>query len=207
MTIYFIRPATTWVLSQQADEPYKLFAGKKEPLHKIKLKFNIVIVSFLISQVITAWSSLVAQTVKHLHAMQETWVRSLGWEDHVEEGRATHSSTLSWRISWTEEPCRLQSMGLERVGRDNKAQHIKVITTQEPRPFEESEVIILLFCFCFCHLKDKFWPRGRKKQILDHLRMNNIKGEIISSWIFDYQRRSSLENSLTWLFGCRQFTE
>ena len=52
-----------------------------------------------------------AQTVKNLPAMQETWVRSLGQEDTLEEGMATHSSLLAWRILWTEEPGRLQSMG------------------------------------------------------------------------------------------------
>ena len=50
------------------------------------------------------WASLVAQTVKNPHAMQETWVRSLSWEDPLEEGMATHSSILAWRIPWTEEP-------------------------------------------------------------------------------------------------------
>ena len=48
--------------------------------------------------------------------MQETWVQSLGWEDPLEEDMATHSGTLDGRISWTEEPSRLQSMGLQRVG-------------------------------------------------------------------------------------------
>ena len=48
---------------------------------------------------------------KNLPAMQETWVRSLGQEDPLEEGRATHSSILAWRIPWTEEPGGLQSMG------------------------------------------------------------------------------------------------
>ena len=47
---------------------------------------------------------------------KKTWVRSLGWEDPPEEGMTTHSSTLAWRIPWTEEPVRLQSMGLQRVG-------------------------------------------------------------------------------------------
>ena len=48
-----------------------------------------------------SWVSLVAQTVKNLPAMQETWVRSLGWEDLLEKGKATHSSILAWRIPWT----------------------------------------------------------------------------------------------------------
>ena len=54
--------------------------------------------------------------VKNLPAMQETWVRSLGWEDSLEKEMATHSSILPRRIPWTEEPCGLQSIGLQRVG-------------------------------------------------------------------------------------------
>ena len=57
-----------------------------------------------------------AQTVKNLPAMLETWVRSLGLEDSLEEEMATHSSILAWRMLWTEEPGRLQSMGSQRVG-------------------------------------------------------------------------------------------
>ena len=57
------------------------------------------------------WGFPVAQTVKNLPAMQETWVRSLDQEDPLEKGLATHSSTLAWRIPWTEEPGGLQSMG------------------------------------------------------------------------------------------------
>ena len=60
-------------------------------------------------------ASLVAQMVKNLPAVQETQVRSLGWEDPLEEEMTTHSSTLAWRIPWTEEPGGLQSMGLQRV--------------------------------------------------------------------------------------------
>ena len=56
--------------------------------------------------------------VKNLHAMQEIWVRSLGWEDPLEKEMATHSSSLAWKIPWTEEPGRLQSMGSQRVGHD-----------------------------------------------------------------------------------------
>ena len=57
-----------------------------------------------------------AQMVKN--AMWETWVQSLGWEDPLEEGMATLSSILAWRIPWTEEPGGLQSMGLQRVRHD-----------------------------------------------------------------------------------------
>ena len=55
-----------------------------------------------------------AQTIKTLPAMQETWVQSLGRDDPLEEGMATHSSLLAWRIPWTEEPGRLQSMGVTK---------------------------------------------------------------------------------------------
>ena len=64
------------------------------------------------------WASLVAQTVKNLPAMQKTLVQSLGWEDPLKEGMATHCSVLAWRIPQTEEPGGLQSMGSQRVRQD-----------------------------------------------------------------------------------------
>ena len=57
--------------------------------------------------------------VKHLSAMWETQVRSLNWEDPLKKEMATHSSTLAWKIPWTAEPGRLQSMGSQRVGDDS----------------------------------------------------------------------------------------
>ena len=63
-------------------------------------------------------TSLVAQTVKRLSRMQETQVRALGWEDPLEKEMAIHSSSIAWKIPWTEEPGRLQSMGSQRVGHD-----------------------------------------------------------------------------------------
>ena len=62
------------------------------------------------------WTSLVAQTLKNLPAMQEIWVRSQGRDDPLEKGMATHSNILAWRIPWTKEPGELHSMGLQRVG-------------------------------------------------------------------------------------------
>ena len=59
-----------------------------------------------------------AQLVKNLPTVRETWVQSLGWEDLLEKEMATHSSILAWKIPWMEEPGRLQSMGSERVGHD-----------------------------------------------------------------------------------------
>jgi len=57
----------------------------------------------------------VAQTIKNPRAMQETQVRSQGWEDPLEKGMETHSSILAWKILWTEDPAGLQSMGLQKV--------------------------------------------------------------------------------------------
>ena len=58
------------------------------------------------------------QRVKNLHEMQETQVQSLGWEDPLEKGMATHSSILAWRTSWTEQTGGLQFIGSQRVGHD-----------------------------------------------------------------------------------------
>ena len=63
-------------------------------------------------------ASLVDQTVKNLSAVRETGIHSLGQEDLLEKGRATHSSILAWRAPWTEEPGGLQSVGSQRVGHD-----------------------------------------------------------------------------------------
>ena len=63
-------------------------------------------------------ASPVAQLVKNLPALQETWVRSLGQEDALKKEMAPHCSVLAWKIPWTEGPGGLQSMGLQRVGRD-----------------------------------------------------------------------------------------
>ena len=64
------------------------------------------------------WASLVAQTVKNLPALWETWIPSLGGEDPLEEGVAAHSRILAWRIPWTEEPGRLQSVQSQTVRHD-----------------------------------------------------------------------------------------
>ena len=77
------------------------------PFEKVLLRYNSHIMGFLM-----------AQRVKNLPAMQETQVRSLSREDLLEKGMAIHSSILAWRIPWTEEPSRLQSMGSQRI-RDN----------------------------------------------------------------------------------------
>ena len=79
------------------------------------LRFHLIVkLTVMIQEFCTCISfqaSLVAQSVKNLPAVQETWVRSLGWEDPLEKETATHSSILAWKISWIEEPDGLQSMG------------------------------------------------------------------------------------------------
>ena len=74
---------------------------------------HTIVVIWLI-KIFFVWASLLAQLVKNLPAMRETWVSSLGWEDPLEKEMATHSSTLAWKMPWTEEPGRLQPMGSQR---------------------------------------------------------------------------------------------
>ena len=73
--------------------------------------------------------------VKRLPGMQETQVRPLGWEDPLEKEMAPHSSTLTWKIPWTEEPGRLQSMGSLRVGLELRTGYV---------------CILMYVCVCFC---------------------------------------------------------
>ena len=77
-------------------------------IHKWAL-FSLWLCLFILSGVIS---------VKRLSTMRETWVRALGWEDPLEKEMTIHSSTIGWKIPWTEEPGRLQSMGLQRVRHD-----------------------------------------------------------------------------------------
>ena len=73
---------------------------------------------YIYTWITLVFKSKLAQMVKRLPAMQKTWVRFLGWEDPLEKEMAIHSSILAWKIPWAEEPDRLQSMGLQRVGHD-----------------------------------------------------------------------------------------
>ena len=112
---------------------------------------------------------LVTQMVKSLPATQETWVLSLGWEDPLKKKMATHSSTLAWKVPWTEEPGRLQSIGLQRVGpqlsnftfffsfytRNVLDDYIYCISTVEIVSKQKSAVILIfvplyLMCLFFC---------------------------------------------------------
>ena len=84
-----------------------------QPNHMIEHRSELKPLAFS-----TIWASLVAQMVKNLPAMWETWVGSLGWENPLEKGIAIHSSILAWTIPWTEEPSGLQSIGSQRVRRN-----------------------------------------------------------------------------------------
>ena len=117
-------------------------------------------------------ASLMAQTVMHLPAMQETCVRFLGWEDPLEKEMAIHSSTPAWKIPWTEEPDRLQSMGSQRVRHNwvtslslsphtsQKGQHQKSTDNKYWRGCREKE--ILLHCWQECKLVQPFWRMVQK---------------------------------------------
>ena len=83
---------------------------------------------------------------KNLPSIQETWVRSLGWEDPLEKEIATHSSILAWKFPWTEEPGGLQSMGSQRVGHNLASEHI-FVPTQDLHHYMVYKVIRI-----FCHL-------------------------------------------------------
>ena len=85
-------------------------------MHQTKLKLTFK--KHFIMSLLYSMTSLITQTVKRLSTMRETRVRSLDWEDPLEKEMAVHSSTIAWKIPWTEEPARLQSMGSQRVGHD-----------------------------------------------------------------------------------------
>ena len=78
-------------------------------------------------------ASLVAQTIRNPLPVREAWVQSLGWQDPLEKGMATHSSILAWKIPWTEEPGRLQSMRPQRVGHNEETFTFRQLVPQSER--------------------------------------------------------------------------
>ena len=105
-------PITSWDLDVETVETvsdFILWAPKS---------LQMVTAAMKLKDAYSLEASLVAQRLKCLPAMRETWVRSLDWEDPLEKEMATHPGILAWRISWMEEPGALQSTGLQRVGRD-----------------------------------------------------------------------------------------
>ena len=88
------------------------------PTQQIKTRFFQFSSFYFCSTMLLSQDFPVAQMVKNLSAMQQTQVRSMGWEDPLEKEMAIHSSIPAWRIPWTEEPGGLQPMGLQRIGHD-----------------------------------------------------------------------------------------
>ena len=107
----FIQQTGDHQLSSWAEK--KLQSTSQSQTHTKKRLWSLVVVCFQ-----SDWTSLMAQMVKRLPTMQETWVQFLSWKDLLEKKMATHSSILAWKIPWTEEPGRLQSMGSQRVRHD-----------------------------------------------------------------------------------------
>ena len=98
-------------------------------------------------------ASLVAQMLKKLSEVQETWVWSLRWEDPLEEGMETHFSILTWRLPWTEEPGRLKSMGSQRVGHDWATKHTHTHTYTYSWPLDNM-VLNWLYTFVWRFFKN-----------------------------------------------------
>ena len=101
-----------------------------------------------------------SQTVKHLLKMWETRARSLGWEDSLEKEMAIHSSTIAWKIPWTEEPGRLQSMGSQRVGHDwatSRSRSFLLVPKYSVCPSVHTHLFIQLF-ICLSTQREKNTP-------------------------------------------------
>ena len=125
--------------------------------------------------------SLEAQTVKRLSTMQETWVRSLGRDDLLEKEMAIHSNTIVWKILWTEEPGRLQSMGSQRVGHD--------FTFIFPFPFYPTTGTISWEQW-------KWLPRIFSVQMVVDISWKNFSRKLYKHWIWELCLQSHL---LCWL--------
>ena len=92
-------------------------------------------------------ASLIAQLVKNLPAMQETWVQFLGWEDPLEKEMATHSSILAWRIPWTEEPGKLQSIGSQESDKSSQLKRENVrLNPPSPCPQQQRRRFSVVHC-------------------------------------------------------------
>ena len=105
-----------WLLSQKRK--LEVHFTLRQLCHKLSYFPSVLLRahSSFLKIIPSTLTSLVAQTVKRLPTIWETWLWSLGWEDPLEKEMATHSSILAWKIPWMEEPARLQSMGSQRVG-------------------------------------------------------------------------------------------
>ena len=119
----------------------------------------------------TTQASWVTQVVKHLPTVRETWVQSLGQEDLLEKGMATHSSILAWRIPWTEEPDGLQSLGSQRVGHDWATNTFTFLSMDHYKQTWsllsiKDKCIIILFWLGLLFIIFIFWPHHAVCRIL-----------------------------------------
>ena len=158
--------------------------------------------------------------VKHLPAMWKTWVRSLGQEDPLEKEMATHFSTLAWKIPWTEECCRLQSMRLQRVGHGWaislhftiikkysfwKKVHLFFVLFFFPFIFISWRLITLQYCSGFCHtltwISHGSTCRKKKVHLCDHLLLRSstssqfLQAQILS---MDWHLKPPLQTCHCW---------
>ena len=147
--------------------------------------------SFLYKALARNGASLVAQRLKHLPAMRDTWVQSLGWENPLEKEMATHSSLLAWRIPWAEEPGGLQSTGSQRVGHDRTTSlSLSLWSGMEAR--RSSGFLIIILCFC------KYWQhqhirlnRKTMSKVFGH-NLSNRKMQLVTYWKIKCRNYNSL---------------
>ena len=164
-----------------------------------------------------------AQTVKHLPAVRETWVQSLGWEDPLQKEMAPHSSTLAWKIPGTEEPGRLQSMGSQRVGHDWATSLLSLLLRKASRRCVESHqqnssrnISTPLVWFCLCLLQTYCGAEGleikagmterKQREWNGPARLWRIvrwgaKSHLISLEVFNRKKKKSKETKPVWFKG------
>ena len=152
-------------------------------------------------------TSLVAQIVKHLPTTLETWVWSLGWEDPLGKEMALHSSILAWKIPWTEESGRLQSMGSQRVGQEWAAKlNFQRIARRDKKAFLRDQCKEIEEKNRTAKTRDLF-KKIRDTKGTFHAKMSTIKDRItIEVHIYKIIRESVDLPAELWLVGWRQFS-
>ena len=143
--------------------------------HQKEKKFRSSLSIIIVMSLKFERASQVAQTVKDLPAMWETWVWSLNQEDILEKGMATHSSSLAWRIPWTEEPGRLQSIGLQKRHRVFEQLTFSLFKIQSHKDYKKS-----LADNDTCHLLDRL-PKSQGKRTADSLIQQLLAKHLLSA--------------------------
>ena len=154
--------------------PYTFLYIHSISFEDLILKFHLNIPIYLLKNNCNiCWDSLVAQRVKSLPAMWETWVWSLGWEDPLEKKTATQSSSLAWKIPWMEKPGGLQSQRVRHDWATSLLLHVQLCSV-----FSKSPVNVLLY---FHNLKDRK-VRGKKKVSFSSFTRDVTKGIHLTKW-------------------------